>query len=255
MRPTHYTVLPLVYDRWQASYGKDYSDVILPRLTASLQRRAVRPGAMVDIACGTGSLALLMARRGWGVWGVDASPGMLAEAWKKAAVARLPVVFLRQDIRTFRLPGPVDLAVCVFDSLNHLDSVHELRATFRRVRASLMPGGWFMFDVNNERCYRLLWTSEQSLTHNAFTLLLENSYDRRRRRARSRVRVLLPGEGKTVVLKETVRERCFDSAEIEEALQDAGFSVDEREDFNPTDRRRVGKIKTWWIAQRRDGQG
>jgi SAM-dependent methyltransferase len=210
---------------------------------------------MVDVACGTGSLALLMARRGWRVWGIDASGGMIAEAWKKAGPAGLPVVFLRQDMRTFRLPEPVDLAVSVFDSLNHLESVEELRATFRRMYASLIPGGWLMFDVNNERCYRLLWTREQSLSHDEFTLLLENSYDARRHRARSKVRVLLPDPGGPVVLKETVRERCFMPDEIEDALDGAGFDVDEREEFNPTGRLRVGKIKTWWVARRRGGQG
>ena len=251
MRSTHYSELPLVYDRWQRSYGKDYSAVILPRLQSSLRRRRVAPSTMLDVACGTGSLALLMARRGWRVWGIDASGGMIAEAWKKGWATGLPVIFLRQDMRTLRIPERVAIAVSVFDSLNHLDTLKDLRATFRRVRTALVPKGWFMFDVNNERCYRRLWTREQSLTHRDFTLLLENSYNARRHRAQSRVRIMLPAPGGPVVLTEIVRERCFSPDEIQTALEGEGFEVDEREEFNPTGRPRVGKIKTWWVARRR----
>jgi SAM-dependent methyltransferase len=240
-----------VYDRWQRSYGKDYSAVIMPRLVASLRKRRLAPSTMVDLACGTGSLALLMARRGWRVWGIDASGGMLAEAWKKSAPTGLPVIFLRQDMRTFHIPEAAGVAVSVFDSLNHLLTPKDLKAAFRRVHAAVAPGGWFMFDVNNERCFRLLWTREQSLTHRDFTLLLENTYDARRHRARSRVRILLPTPGRPVVLSETVHERCFDPPEIQSLLTESGFDVDEQEDFNPTGRARVGKIKSWWVARRR----
>jgi SAM-dependent methyltransferase len=205
---------------------------------------------MLDVACGTGSLALLMARRGWRVWGIDASGGMIAEAWKKAGRTGLTPIFLQQDMRTFRIPERVAVAVSVFDSLNHLNTLADLRGTFRRVHAALLPDGWFMFDVNNERCYRMLWTREQSLTHRDFTLLLENSYNATTRRARSRVRILLPARGTPLVLTETVRERCFLPGEIQAALEQSGFAVDGREEFNPTGRVRVGKIKTWWVARR-----
>ena len=250
VRPTHYTVLPLIYDRWQRSYGKDYSAVVLPLLLSSLRRRRLTPGTMVDVACGTGSLAVLMAGRGWRVWGIDASGAMIAEGWKKTTARRLPVLFLRQDMRRLRLPEKVNLATSVFDSLNHLRSLADLKTTLRRVHAALLPGGWFMFDVNNERCYRLLWTREQSLTHRDFTLLLNNSYNPGTRRAQSRVRILLPGKDKPRVLQETVRERCFTPEEIASALARAGFVDTERRDFNPTDRVRIGRIKSWWVARR-----
>lgn len=250
MRPTHYTVLPLIYDRWQRSYGKDYSAVILPLLLSSIRLHGLRVGTMLDLACGTGSLAVLMARRKWRVWGVDASGAMLAEGWKKVTPRGLPVVFLRQDMRSLRLPEQVQLVASVFDSLNHLPGLDDLKTTFNRVHTVLRPGGFFMFDVNNERCFRLLWTREQSLTHADFTLLLENSYNPRTRRARSRVRVLLPGKDGPEVLRETVRERCFTPEEISGALAGAGFEVVERREFNPTGRVRIGKIKTWWVARR-----
>jgi len=56
-----YRNLPPYYDRWQKSYGKDFSTLILPRLIASIRVHRISGRTMVDVACGTGTLALLMA--------------------------------------------------------------------------------------------------------------------------------------------------------------------------------------------------
>ena len=105
-----YRNLPPYYDRWQKSYGKDFSTLILPRLIASIRVHRISGRTMVDVACGTGTLALLMARRGWEVFGVDASEGMLAQATEKLAGLSLPVELFRQDMRELALPRPVHMA-------------------------------------------------------------------------------------------------------------------------------------------------
>jgi len=92
-----------------------------------------------------------------GFGGVDGSEGMVAEARKKLATKKARVTFLHKDLRTFRLPVRVHLATSMFDSLNHLLTVSDLQAAFRRVFAALHPGGHFVFDVNNELCYTTLW--------------------------------------------------------------------------------------------------
>ena len=59
-----YRNLPPYYDRWQKSYGKDFSTLIFPRLLASIRPHRIGGRTMLDLACGTGTLALLLARRG-----------------------------------------------------------------------------------------------------------------------------------------------------------------------------------------------
>lgn len=240
-----YSILPPYYDDWQRSYGKDFTSLILPRLLSSIRAHRIGGSSMVDVACGTGTLAVMMARRGWKVFGVDASEGMLQCAAGKMAAKSLPISLLHQDMRELLLPQQVDLATSLFDSLNHLLTPEDLARTFRRIRLALLSSGYFIFDVNNERCFTTLWTQSETVTGKGFTLLLENSYDRLARGAVSNVTITL-NEG--TLLQETVRERFYPADEIRHLLQQEGFSVKQCEDFNFTSNPAVGKLKTWWVA-------
>lgn len=245
-----YTALSRVYDRWQRSYGKDYSTLIFPLLQATFRRRGITPGTLLDVACGTGTLALKLAREGWLVSGVDASAGMLRAARASAAEAGLRAAFRRGDMRSFRIPARFSVITCMFDSLNHLGSAAELRSAFRRVAAHLEPGGWFIFDVNALRCFELLWTSTQTIEHRDFTLILKTSYDARRRTGTAFV-TLFERDGKAFRKStEVVRERWFSTAEVRQALVSAGLVVVEHRGFNFTPLRNAGKIKEWWVARR-----
>lgn len=246
-----YHALPIIYDRWQRTYGKSYSELILPRVLKSIRQHGIPRGSLADLACGTGTLAFAMARQGWRAWGVDASSLMLSEAGRKQAARARKVSFLQQDMRSFRLPQPVDVVTCLFDSVNHLLSRVDLLRTFRSVAASLTPGGWFIFDVNNEHCYKLLWRHTEAVHHKDFTLVLKNGYDTRRRDAYSLVTVFLRDGEKYRKMTEVVRERYFPSDAISAALRRAGFRVAAMEEFNFTSRKDLGNIKQWWVAQRR----
>jgi len=265
-----YRILPPIYDRWQKVYGRDFSTLILPRLLSTLRSHRIgstlaaapvkrwKPGTrgahlrMVDLACGTGTLAYLMARRGWEVYGVDASEGMIREALKKSAELDLPVHFLHQDMRSFVLPETVTLATSFFDSINHLPEKDDLLAAFRRTYAALIPGGWFIFDVNNELCFSTLWTKSEVVNHKDFILHLDCSFDRRRCMAQCNVTLKSSQDSGEVTQLETVRERLFEPEEIRALLTEAGFTVREMKDFNFTANPAIGNIKTWCVAEKRN---
>lgn len=104
---------------------------------------------VLDLACGTGTIACLLAERGYQVTATDASEEMLVQAMSKAAVLeeRAPL-FLHQTMPGLRLIEPVDTVVSTLDSLNYLTREKDIRETFRRVYRWLKPGGQFIFDVN-----------------------------------------------------------------------------------------------------------
>ena len=244
-----YRHLPPYYDRWQKSYGKDFSTLIFPKLLATIRAHRIPGATMLDVACGTGTLAALMARRGWEVTGIDASEGMIREASAKAASSRLRLTFLRQDMRELAIARPVHLATSFFDSLNHLMSGTELQETFRRIRAALIPRGWFVFDTSTERCFTTLWTKSETIRENGFSIALDNAYDPGRKTARCNVTIVVSGEGGPLRLEETVRERYYTQDEIAELLTGTGFTVREGTDFNFTSNPAIGKLKTWWVAE------
>jgi ubiquinone/menaquinone biosynthesis C-methylase UbiE len=245
-----YQFLPEVYDRWQQTYGKDFSTLILPKLLRSIKAHKIPTSSLLDLACGTGTLAVMMAKRGWKVFGVDASKGMLREGKKKIKGTPYSVVFSHQNMERFVLREQVTLAVCMFDAVNHLTSSKALLNCFRRVNSTLIPGGYFIFDANNELCYETIWRQTEVIHEEDFTMALENTFDAPTRIGRSRVTLFMRRGGLFERRVETVRERYYPRDEIGELLRRAGFQVLESADFNFTPNRLVGEIKTWWVARK-----
>ena len=116
----------------------------------------VKPHTAVDLACGTGSVALILARMGYSVTAVDMSEEMLTVAAQKAQETGLPVQFACQKLQSLRLPRGVDMAVCALDGLDYILSPSDCQKAIRRVYKALNPGGIFIFDVNTPEKLRAM---------------------------------------------------------------------------------------------------
>lgn len=137
-----YTVLAQYYDQLT-------TDVQYERWANYIQKhfdRSKRPiHSVAELACGTGSLARLLAEQGYAVTAVDISPDMLSVAADKCE--GLDVLFLCQDMAKLTLMEPVDAVVCCLDSVNYVTKPAQLEKAFRRVYQCLAPGGLFLFDA------------------------------------------------------------------------------------------------------------
>lgn len=202
-----YDRLARVYDRLFAEpYYRDYERFIL-------RACPLRSGRALDVACGTGRLGARLRRRGFEVTGVDRSAGMLARARRRG----LRVV--RGAIESFRVREPFELAVCSFDSLNHLKSLGN---AFRRVSRALRPGGFFIFDLNtpfkiNQVCPSYRGRRFRAGPYEIFWLN-ETSPDR----WTSRI-VMFGRDGAR--FEETIHERCFSRRQVESRLASAGLKI------------------------------
>jgi ubiquinone/menaquinone biosynthesis C-methylase UbiE len=121
-----------------------------------LAREGLHPRTAVDLACGTGSVAILLAERGLQVTAVDLSAEMLAEAAQKAAAMENPPFFVCQPLQSLQLPRGVDLAVCALDSLDYITDPHDCAEAICRIYRVLNPGGIFIFDVNTPEKLRAM---------------------------------------------------------------------------------------------------
>lgn len=111
---------------------------------------------LLDLACGTGSLSIVLSQLGYDVIAADASPQMLSIAQQKAWDAGQQILFLNQRMETLDLYGTIDACVCALDSLNHLTDPRALRRALSRVSLFLAPGGVFVFDMNTPYKHRTL---------------------------------------------------------------------------------------------------
>ena len=148
------------YENLAASYDRLTGDVdyeaTVAFYNAILRQEGLRPRTAVDLACGTGSVAVLLARQGLRVTGVDLSEDMLTVAWEKAQDLPNPPQFICQPLQKLSLPRGVDLAVCALDSLDYITEPRECAEAIRRVYKALNPGGIFIFDVNTPEKLRAM---------------------------------------------------------------------------------------------------
>ena len=121
-----------------------------------LAREGIMPRTAVDLACGTGSVALLLAEKGLQVTAVDLSEEMLTVASQKAQELEDQPAFVCQPLQELRLPRGVDLAVCALDSLDYITDPADCAEAILRVYKVLNPGGIFIFDVNTPEKLRAM---------------------------------------------------------------------------------------------------
>lgn len=97
------------YEALAAAYDELTEDVEYEKRADFVEKlflRAKRPvRSLLDLACGTGTMTELFARRGYTVTGVDYSPEMLAQAQQKLATLDPPPLLLCQSMPATRVVG------------------------------------------------------------------------------------------------------------------------------------------------------
>ena len=141
-----YQTLSAYYDRFTDDVGYAQWAEFFDALFA---REGVQPKLVLDLACGTGTLTGLLARRGYEMIGVDASPDMLMQAMQNTMDCTPRPLFLNQRMEQLDLYGTVDVCLCCLDSVNYVTDPVALQRALERVHLFLEPKtGLFVFDIN-----------------------------------------------------------------------------------------------------------
>jgi SAM-dependent methyltransferase len=137
-----YDPIAPIYDAWSRTVTEDVDFYVAEARKAG--------GPVVELGVGTGRIAVPTARAGVRVIGVDSSERMLAVCRASAEAAGVDADFL--DLRLGDLRDPpvserVPLVTSPFRALLHLQDDGERLGALRAIRALLLPGGRFVFDV------------------------------------------------------------------------------------------------------------
>ncbi len=256
-----YRAVASVYDKLNAEIDyrawADFFEVCFTRYLAQ------RPELVLDLACGTGSMTLELAARGYDMIGVDGSADMLSKAYDRA-LGRERLLFLLQDMRTFELYGTVGAVTCCLDSINYLLSSADLDACFACVHNYLDPNGIFLFDVNTPYKFQtvyadnayvledeLVWDEGEEFEERAAIFCgWQNHYDPETKLCDFDLSIFEEKvDGSYRRADEHQRERCYSREELLDALKKNGFEVlgiwADYQFAEPTD-----TTERWYIAAR-----
>ena len=134
---------PAFFDRYAHEYDRRH--VYDPAATVEFLAGLVPVGSRVlELAVGTGRVALPLAARGFAVEGVDGSPAMVERMRAKPGGESIPTVI--GDLADVPVTGPFALAYLVFNTLYNLPDQARQVDCFRNVARVLEPGGRFVVE-------------------------------------------------------------------------------------------------------------
>ena len=219
-----YRALGAFYDRLMPQ--TDY-EARADYLLALFARFGACPHSVLDLACGTGEMTKILAKRGFDMTGVDASADMLMEARDKASGFTPEALLLQQDMRALDLRDTVDGAICLQDSLSHLLKTAEIEAVFARLRLFVAPGGLVLFDVNTPYKHReILGNNDFILEADGLVCNWQNLYSEKTGIVDMQLDFFEEQpDGRYARSTDRVRERAYALKTWKKMLENSGFAL------------------------------
>jgi predicted TPR repeat methyltransferase len=222
-----YSQLARVYDLM----GADRHSMQMTEYCRQIFRRfRIHPQTVLDLCCGTGSALQVFSDWGLSAAGLDQSAAMLAMAAKKLKGRKiglyqksLPRFALLDGGRSNRVRR-FDLVTSFYDSLNYLTTVRDLKAAFRSVHRHLVPGGWFIFDMNTEAALKILWGGQvYAGAMDEIAWIWQNNYIQRRHAAECQTTCFVRKGKLWERFDEIHLERAYPNEQIAAMLAAVGF--------------------------------
>jgi SAM-dependent methyltransferase len=179
---------------------------------------------ILDLACGTGTAAILLAKQGYQVTGLDISAPMIRIAKQKAISAKLPVRFYCRDMRTFTFRQRYDLVTCFFDAMNHLYTYRDFAQICRNVGKVINPSGLFIFDLNTEFGLKTHWNNQRTEQRKKdLRSVFISSYSKKKQLATVNATLYISQGNNVKKITTRFANRAYTAEQVHRALNQAGL--------------------------------
>ncbi len=183
------------------------------------------PRRILDLACGTGTCSVLLAKQGYRVTGLDSSEAMLRVAREKARRERVRVNYTQQKMEDFSLSHRVDAVICLFDSVNYILDEGEMLNTYRCAIDTLVRGGLFIFDMNTEYGLAEGWGDPEFVKEEeGMVSIWRNEYDRVGKLARLALTLFVAEGDHYLRIDEVHLEKAYSFRKVRNLLRRVGFA-------------------------------
>ena len=172
----------MVEDHFAGEVAARYDDLLGARGSSEAVGRTVDVladlagnGAALEMAVGTGRIALPLAARGVPVSGIELSPDMAAQLRSKPGGDAVPVTI--GDMTTTRVEGSFRLVYLVYNTIGNVETQDRQVACFAAAAAHLEPGGCFVVEVGVPGLRRLVPGQDSTVFAHAAGYVGYDRYD------------------------------------------------------------------------------
>lgn len=181
--------------------------------------------SLLDLACGTGSMLHVLAAQLDRATGVDSSERMLGHARAGLTAATAHIDFVRGDMRDYRSRTAYDAVTCIYNTVNAMVNLADLRAVLDTAYSALTPGGAFVFDTHTPSYVVRVWADRAFVTQDdeAIFEVWKNPYDAEEAVVYPTVTVFRRDGERWQRIRETHPTRGYDMDLLTPELHAAGF--------------------------------
>lgn len=170
-----YDALSMYYDTMQSDMDPhawaDFISMLIKR------HSSIDTKTITDLGCGTGSVTIALADKGYQMTGIDSAVEMLSQASSKEGAEK--VLWSAQDITDFDIGGKSDCFISTLDTVDHIMDEEALTRLFAKVGELLEDGGLFIFDaITMHHLEETLADNIFYEDYDDFTLLWVNHFDK-----------------------------------------------------------------------------
>lgn len=185
-----------------------------------LENILIKPGTKIlDMACGAGRHAIILARKNFDVTAVDLSENLLKVAMQNAKNEKLPIYFIHSDIRNFNSEIKFDLVLNLFTSFGYFETDDENYSVLEKAYKLLNKNGFFVLDYFNSDYLK------KNLIKSSKEIIGDEEIFQQRKIEGSRVikKIMIQKNGESKEYTESVR--MYNYEELTEQLKKIGFDI------------------------------
>lgn len=211
---------------------------------------------ILDLGCGTGTLAIWLAEQGYTVTALDASAAMVEQARRKAEWQgqHTNLSWLVQDIRSLELEQRFDLVIALNAVLSHILDADELAEALGRIGQVMQPGSLFLFELPTRHAMQNVWGNNRVVeVHDDITWIWQHRWDNERASSFTELTHFVPAQEHPLLYErifEVHVHRAYSREEIEPLLSAAKLQLREIVGFGTLDRANPYDTEVIYIVER-----
>ncbi len=212
-----------IYQTFASVYDKMQYDVDYPFWVEKLDNymKTLNPTSkqVLELACGTGTIGIGLAKKGYICDGVDISEDMLTVAQAKAFDAGVKMKFFNQNMTEFFTKRKYDMICCMCDGMNYLTENDQIIQTLERIKLHLNDHGIVIFDLSSSyKLEHIIGNQTFAETFDTEAYIWENEFDSVSRRLSFNLTLFVEEDGIYFREEEHHVQRAYEIDEIKALL-------------------------------------